>query len=410
MEHSSIACFQKGTHMTLNRALGTLLAGTAFLSIANAALALDGDDVLAKINAVYGAQGGKLVAESTEVDGDNVILKNIKMSVNGSNEQLPLGDVTLEGVEEGDDAYTIDKVLFQDIDMTKDGMTVKASDISLSGVQVAYEPKPGSLNSVLLYDTFHAGPISVSEKDKQIFSINAIDANIDVADDESQVDFDGSATGIAVDLTTVPDPKAKQTIDALGLQNLNGTVTMKGGWTPADGTIDLTEYAFDFDDVGRLDINLSLKGYTLAFVKSLQDTMKAAEENPDKAAGQQAMGMAMMGLMAQLSYGGASIRFDDAGITQKLLDFAGKQQGVDGQQFAQSLKGMLPIMLGQLKVPELQKQISDAASAYLDDPKSLTVSAEPAQPLPFPQIMGAAMAGDPAQLVNTLNVKVTSND
>jgi hypothetical protein len=172
--------------------------------------------------------------------------------------------------------------------------------------------------------------------------------------------------------------------------------------------MDVTEYAFDFDNIGRLDINLSLSGYTLQFIKSLQEAMKAAEANPDKAAGQQALGMAMMGLMQQLTYNGASIRFDDAGITSKVLDYAGKQQGVDGKQFAQSVKGMLPMMLAQMNMPELQNQIVEAANAYLDDPKSIQVSAEPAQPLPFPQIMGAAM-GNPADVVKTLNVQVTAN-
>jgi hypothetical protein len=116
-----------------------------------------------------------------------------------------------------------------------------------------------------------------------------------------------------------------------------------------------------------------------------------------------------MGLAQQLIYNGASIRFDDAGITAKALDFAGKQQGVDGKQMAQSLKGMMPMMLGAMNMPDLQKQIEAAVGTYLDDPKSLTVSANPAQPLPAPQIMGAAM-GDPANLVKTLNVQVTAND
>jgi hypothetical protein len=136
--------------------------------------------------------------------------------------------------------------------------------------------------------------------------------------------------------------------------------------------------------------------------------MKAAQNNPDKSAANAALGMSMMGLMQQLSYNGASIRFDDAGITAKVLDYAGKQQGVDGKQFAQSIKGMLPMMLAQMNMPDLQKQIVDAANAYLDAPKSIEVSAKPAQGLPFPQIMGAAM-GNPADLAKTLNVKVTAN-
>jgi len=60
-------------------------------------------------------------------------------------------------------------------------------------------------------------------------------------------------------------------------------------------------------------------------------------------------------------------------------------------------------------MPELEQQISTAVNAYLDDPKSLEVSSEPAQPLPFPQIMGAAM-GNPADVAKTLNVQITANE
>jgi hypothetical protein len=396
--------------MKLNRSFGVLLAGTAFIAFANSAFALDGNDVLAKINALYGVQGGKIEAASTSVDGANVKLSGVTVSAAGTDgKSFPIGDVTLENVEEGDEGYTIEKIAFSDINTTQEGATITATGMSIGGVYIPNEPKPGTIDSMMLYENFAVGPVTVSTQGKQVFSLEGAEGNLTAAEDQSKFDFDATISGINVDMTTAPDPKAQEAIAALGLQNVKGEVTMKGSWTVADGKFEMSEYAFDFDNVGRLDINFSMSGYTLDFIKAMQDAVKAAEANPDKAAGQQAMGMAMMGLMQQLIYNGASIRFDDAGITNKALEFAGKQQGVDGKQMAQSLKGMLPMMLGMMNMPDLQKQIEAAVGAYLDDPKSLTVSANPAQPLAAPQIMGAAM-GDPANLVKTLNVQVTAND
>lgn len=401
---------EKDTNMKVTRSVGVLLASTAFLSFAGSAFALDGDDVLAKINALYALQGGKVEAASTSVDGSNVTLSGVTVTMAGmENKPFPIGDVTLENVEEGDDGYSIEKVSFADISKTQDGVTFTAKDIALGGVYIANDPKPGTVESMMIYDNLSTGPMTATKDGKQVFALDGIDANLNAAEDQSKFDFDATVSGVNIDLTTVPDPKAQAAIEALGLQTLNGEVTMKGSWTLADGKFDLTEYAFDFADVGRLDVNFSLSGYTLDFVKAMQEASKAAQANPDKAAGAQAMTMSMMGLAQQLIYNGASIRFDDAGITAKALDFAGKQQGVDGKQMAQSLKGMMPMMLGALNMPDLQKQIESAVGAYLDDPKSLTISANPEQPLPAPQIMGAAM-GDPANLVKTLNVQVTAND
>jgi hypothetical protein len=396
--------------MKLNRSFSVLLAGTAFLGFANSAFALDGNDVLAKINALYTVQGGKIEAASTTVEGANVKLTGVTVSAAGMDgKSFPIGDVTLENVEEGDEGYTIEKIAFSDINTTQEGATITATGMSIGGVYIPNEPKPGTIDSMMLYENFAVGPVTVSAQGKQVFSLEGAEGNLTAAEDQSKFDFDATVSGVNIDMTTAPDPKAQEAIAALGLQNVKGEVTMKGSWTVADGKFEMSEYAFDFDNVGRLDINFSMSGYTLDFIKAMQDAVKASETNPDKAAGQQALGMSMMGLMQQLIYNGASVRFDDAGITAKALEFAGKQQGVDGKQMAQSLKGMLPMMLGAMNMPDLQKQIEAAANAYLDDPKSLTVSANPAQPLAAPQIMGAAM-GDPANLVKTLNVQVTAND
>jgi hypothetical protein len=396
--------------MTFNRSIGFLLASTAFFSISGAAFALDGNDVLAKLNAVSAPNGTTFEAASTATDGDTVTLSGVTMTLTGAdNKKVPLGDVTLDGVTESEEGYEIEKASFADINVMENGNGVTAKDIYIEGLSLPAKPDADSLVSIMPFSDLHVGNITITAQNKQVASIEEVTTSYTSDDDETKVDFEAAVTGIKIDTTSAPDPKAQETIKALGLETINGEIAMKGGWTLADGKFDITEYAFDFENIGRLDINMSLSGYTLAFIKTMQESLRAAEANPDKAAGQQALGMAMMGLMQQLSYNGASIRFDDAGITAKVLDYAGKQQGVDGKQFAQSIKGMLPMMLGQLNIPDLQTQISNAANAYLDDPKSIEVSAEPAQPLPFPQIMGAAM-GNPADVAKMLNVQVTANE
>ena len=156
-------------------------------------------------------------------------------------------------------------------------------------------------------------------------------------------------------------------------------------------------------------MSLEISGYTLEFIKGLQEAQAASAANPDRKAAQQAMGFAMMGMLQQLSFNSASIQFQDDSLTGKALDYAGKQQGVSGEQMGQSLKFMLPMMLGQLGIPALQQQISAAASAFLENPQTFTITARPANPVEVPMIMGAGM-GDPKSLVDLLNVQVTAND
>ncbi|MFP3802580.1 hypothetical protein, partial [Paraburkholderia sp. SIMBA_027] len=88
----------------------------------------------------------------------------------------------------------------------------------------------------------------------------------------------------------------------------------------------------------RLNLAFKISGYTPAFMKSLQEAAKASEANPNKEEAQQALGLAMLGLLQQLSFNSAEIRFDDASITKRALDYAGSKQNMTGKQMGDALK------------------------------------------------------------------------
>lgn len=395
--------------MTFYRTTRLMLCSAAILSFASSAFALDGNDLLKKINDVYGQQGGSIAATGIDVDGSTVTLKGASFKPAGVEDSIPLGDITMDGVEENNGGYTIEEIDFADVDFEKDGATVSATDLKLSGVEIPADTSKGDLSSLLYYKSAHAGAVSVTKDDVEVFSIEGADANLKKRDDKSGLDFDAKINGIKADLSKVDDTKTKEAIEALKLQQIDGTISMKGSWDMGPGTINIAEYSLDFRDIGKLNLAFSISGYTPAFAKSLQDAMKTVRSNPNKQEAQQSAGLAMLGLLQQLTFNSAQIRFDDASITARALDFAGKQQGVTGKQLADTLKAMTPIMMAQLNIPELQNAVSAAVSAYLDNPKSLTVTATPGKPVPVPMIIGAAM-GAPTTIPQVIGLKVSSND
>lgn len=394
--------------MTFYRTTRLMLSGAAFLSLAGSAFALDGQDLLKKLNAAYSAQGGTVTADGVDVNDTTVTLKNASFKPTGS-DALHIGDITMTGVEEDEEGgYYIEEAAFPDINITQDGATVSASEMTLGGISIPADVNGDGLDSILLYETAHVGPFKVTKDGKEVFSLGETQMNLSLREDESGFDFDGAFKSMKADLSDAPDPQAKEAIEKLALQHVNGDITMKGAWDLGPGTIDISEFAFDVTNVGRLKLAFKISGYTLPFMKSLQEAAKASEANPNKEEAQQALGLAMLGLMQQLSFNGAEIRFDDASITKRALEYAGSKQNISAQQMADALKAMAPIALAQLNIPELQNAISAAVNTYLDDPKSFAVSAAPAQPVPFPTIMGAAM-GAPNTLPGVLGVKVTAN-
>lgn len=172
--------------------------------------------------------------------------------------------------------------------------------------------------------------------------------------------------------------------------------------------MDFSKYDITVDGAGTFGMTFSLGGYTAELVKSMQELQKKMAEAPE-GADNSAQGMAMLGLMQQLSFNSASIRFADDSLTNKVLDYVGKQQGMSGKDVANQAKAIVPFGLAQLNNPDLTTQASAAVNQYLDDPRSLEIMASPTSPVPFAMIMADAMS-NPVNLTKTLAVQVKANE
>lgn len=397
--------------MTYYRNARLLLAGAALLTMSGPAFSLDGQDLLTKLNAAYAGNGGTLAVKSVDVNGSDAVMRETTFTPMGAGAKpVVIGDIMLKGVTaESDGSYTIEKATLPNIDVTEDKTRFTVSDIYMSGVYIPAKTTGDDLSSMLLYDEAHSGSITAVHEGKQVFSVTESVASLTQYEDGSGVEFEASVSGINADLSTVADPQSKDAIEKLGVTKLEGDFTMKGSWEIASGAFDIEEYALDFGDVGRLDLSVGLTGFTMALLKEFQDTTKIMQDKPNDEQAQQAAGLAMLGLMQQMSFTGAQISFADAGITKRGLDYAGAQQGQTGEQMKQMIKGMAPLMLAQLKLGELQNSVTTAINAYLDNPQNITITAEPENAVPFPMIMGAAM-GAPETLPKVLGVTVSANE
>jgi hypothetical protein len=379
------------------------------LAIATPVMALDADDFATKLSAMSKQNGSKLSFSAIEPDGNTVVLKSVTAEAPGQ-PPFKLGDITFSGVEEmGDGSYEVDSAAFPDVNVEDGPTRFSVSDIEMTGLTIPADGEMSSVNDILFYEGFSTGTISVETNGAEVFSMSGLDLAVERPDGGSKVTMLMDGSGLKIDPSKIDDPKTRDTLQQLGYDTLTGDLRFNGSWEVESGTVDVSEYSLTLDDVGSLAMSIQISGYTLEFVKAMQQAQVAAAANPDPQAAQQAMGFAMLGMLQQLSFNSASIRFDDASVTERALAFAGKKQGLTGDNMRGALKGMLPLMLGGLGIPDLQKQISAAANTYLDNPQNITISATPPSPVAVPVIMGAGM-GDPKSLVDLLNVQITANE
>ncbi|MGH7004331.1 MAG: hypothetical protein ACREIP_10325, partial [Alphaproteobacteria bacterium] len=192
-------------------------------------------------------------------------------------------------------------------------------------------------------------------------------------------------------------------LNALGYQTITGKIDIDGTWTISDGRLNLEKMDFIADDAGTLGMTLDISGYTLDFIKGMQEASKDMEGKPDDA-----KNMAMLGLMQQLSFTGASIRFDDNSVTYKALDYVAQQQNSKRADLINQAKAILPMLAAQLGNAEFSQALGAAVNTYLDDPKTIEIKAVPPKAVPFAIIAAGGMA-DPKSLIKTLGVTVDAN-
>lgn len=394
--------------MTISRNTVRALGGSALLLLmACGAHAQDATAVADRLKAALTEQSIDISWTNITGDASEMVLEGVSVKPVGEANALPIGNVTLTGVTEEAGAYKIETLTTEPFAKTEDGIALEVSSIVVSGMNI---PAPGNtdvLAGLMVYEGLEVASVNVQVGGKPAFSMEGLGFEMTPPEAGKTVEFSGAAEKFSADLTLVEDPQSKAVIEALGYQNIEGFLEVAGSWQPGDGRLTLSQYDIAVNDAGTLGVTFDLGGYTLDFIKSMQEMSKKMAEQPADA-DNSAQGMAMLGLMQQLSVGGMSIRFDDDSLTNKVLDFFGKQQNMSGKDVANQAKAVVPFLMAQLNNPELTQQVTAAVSAFLDDPKNIEIAAEPPASVPFAVIMAGAMS-NPLDLPKTLGVAVRAN-
>ncbi|NLH79410.1 MAG: hypothetical protein GX458_01000 [Phyllobacteriaceae bacterium] len=192
-----------------------------------------------------------------------------------------------------------------------------------------------------------------------------------------------------------PHDSDLEQVRALGYEKATIDASFSGTWDDKTGRLAISSFTVGAADMGTLKIAATIGGVTPEVV----DAMKKAEADQTK----------QMELLQGLTVEALSLRWDDASLTGRVLDRQAKDQGVDTKTYAKQLKLLMPAMLSMIGNKDFEKKVAGATGSFLDSPKSLTVSARPKAPVPFGQLMGAAMAM-PQTLPAVLGVEVVAND
>lgn len=376
------------------------------LALGSQAFAVDADAVAARLQAMYAKQGGELTFDAVKADGSSIILQGTKAKFSQvSDKPFAIGDINLNNVQDTTGGgFSIGEVIVPDLTIpAKDDKNnqIVIKGMKMDNVLVPSKDASSPLEQMLFYDKSTVGEIQLGKPGVDGAVLKDLVVSLNSTDRAKKISFSFDVGSIEAKFSDA----AKNPLSVLKTNSLSATIASKGTWAPNDGDATIDSFVVDAKDIGKLNLTANIGGYDLAFV----DAVKKTQENMAKAdADKNAAGMAMLGLAEQLTVKDLSIRFDDASLTEKLLEHYAKQQKTDAKTLSQQAKMLVPLLAMQFNNPDFAKAVKEAAEKFFDNPQSLEITATPAQPVSLASIVATASL-DPTKLIQLLKVGIVAN-
>lgn len=200
-----------------------------------------------------------------------------------------------------------------------------------------------------------------SSADSGVFNADGFVASIDAA---------GRRAVYRLDRIVLP--QAPSPFPELGYNTLTASLTVSGSYEPNAKLLKLDEFSLTLPDLGKFS-------FTGNFVSPPLE--KFADPTLTDA------GRALL-LYTSTTLTAATIRIENGGLVERALELGAKNAKVSRQAFTDQLRGAVPLTVGsQIKDPAFRASAVQALTAFLQNPRSLVLTAVPRKPLPLAELM-----------------------
>ncbi len=352
----------------------------------------------ALIGALTAAGAEKIAYDGPAVDGDTLTYGKISFTF----------DKPAEPGEDPAGPYdvTIDQLVLTGADIPADA-DFSAASIALNGLVatstdgVARLAEAGVDNLVVVaptdvreavttLDSFSASDFRLESEGKAVVTVDTLAGTASDYVGTQPRHQDVAVKRIVFDPAALPDPAAGQQLSAIGYDKLIFDFSSKMDWNVEEEVLEVENVTIDGVEIGTLTMAMSLGGIT-------PEVFEAFNKRPEPD----------FGALTGTTLSAATIAFTDKSVTGRILEKQAREAGTDAASFANQLAAVLPLMLSSLGNPAFQTAVATALGDFLKNPRSLTVTAAPAQPVPFVEVMAIGQTA-PQTLPDLLNVTVES--
>ena len=344
-----------------------------------------GDALLAAV----GASGkNSATYDKATADGDTITVTGLKVTRDTDISVLP--PLVFTGVApRAKGGFTAQKLAIGPSSSTARGQTFEWKSIAAENVTIPSADEVKAHAHVTPFTKLDiAGMTASGGRLAAPVTIDAVGVAItsDAAGEPSSFDVNVSAIKIP------PDFFAKNFLAKayLGMLGYNAGFTVNvgvaGAYVNQGDTLTLDKLAIDISEVGKLTIAGKFSGVSLR-----------------KAAAMDVHDVQSTGKLDSFS-----LRFDNAGLVERLLDMQTKTQNIKKEDAIAQATAGLGFFLISIPDSAFTTKVVDAVTAFLNAPKSITISMAPAEPVPFSKVY-ETVGQAPETIPSVLGVGVTAN-
>lgn len=387
----------------------TVLTATTTLS---QAWAVDANAFTERLQTNMKASGWELSSSKSEADGNDIVLHDASLAPLIPNSKEPakatkVGDLRFTNVSEDKDGnYKAEDLKIPAISVEDNGIGIQVKNIEVTNMNIASDKATDPMVKFVPFESITIDESSFSKGSDTFLTFNGLNLAYKAQSNGQSIEISSAIKSFDYEPEKSGDPSTVAKLKELGFSNVQGSMDVHGSWDLKDGKYDMDKFVVDVKDAGKLNLSFNLGGMTAELLQNISTLRNNAISGK---ADEKTAAAGLMGVAQQVSFGSMKIRYDDASFAGKLLDMGAKQNGMKKGDLVQQIKAMMPAMGAQINHPEFVKNTTEQVGKFLDNPKSLTISAAPKQAVPF-TILVATAGASPAQLIDLINLKVEANN
>jgi len=185
----------------------------------------------------------------------------------------------------------------------------------------------------------------------------------------------------------IEDSMAQAMLQSLGYEVLKITSKIALKWDEASQELTLKNADVTLEDGARVTLQAGVAGVPRSVIENPQTIMKA---------------------MPTLAFRNVNFLIKDAVVVTGLIDYFAKMQNMPPEQLRAMIVQIVESQAGPLAGTPFVAELKTALSAFLENPKRLSLDLDPPAPVPFTQLLGT-VSTTPDQMPTLLGANVSAN-